>query len=335
MKKALLTGITGQDGSYLAEFLLGLGYEVHGFAREDSWYQPHCASHLSGKVSVHFGNIEEGVDIARALQVCLPDEVYHLASQSRPGLSWIKPTESLITNGLGTVRLFEAVRHICPEAKVYHASSSDMFGPANGAALNESSNFNPTNPYSASKVYAHNMAKVYRDSYSLFIAIGILFNHESERRPLHFLVQKVAHGAACAALGIQNSPFINERGRPIVNNGLLALGNLDISRDWGYASDFVRAMWLMLQEEKPDEYVIGTGQLHSLVDLCEAAYGPFGIDFRKHVTTDASLARPNESGGALADPRKAQDRLGWNIGISFREMVKGMVDAQIRALENF
>jgi len=248
MKRALITGITGQDGSFLAELLLEKGYQVFGLVRRESWHRPNSASHLAGRIEVLFGDMSEGVDIASAIQDAKPDEIYNLASQSRPGESWARAPETLLVNGLGALRLFEAVRHNCPACRVYHASSSEMFGQSVVAHQNEQTPFNPVNPYAAAKVYAHHMAKIYRESYGLYIASGILFNHESERRPLHFLTQKVAYGAACTALGISDSPDLNEMGRPVVQHGKLALGNLEIARDWGYAGDFVRAMWLMLQQ---------------------------------------------------------------------------------------
>lgn len=334
MKKALITGITGQDGSFLAELLLEKGYQVFGLARKESWYRQNNASHLAGRIEILFGDMSEGVDIASAIQDAKPDEIYNLASQSRPGESWSRAPETLLVNGLGAVRLFEAVRHHCPACRVYHASSSEMFGQASIVPQSEETPFNPVNPYAAAKVYAHQMAKIYRESYGLYIASGILFNHESERRPLHFLTQKVAYGAACAALGILDSPDINEMGRPIVQRGKLALGNLDIARDWGYASDFVHAMWLMLQRERADDFVIGTGKLHTLRDLCETAYSSVDRDWRESVVSDPALVRPMESGQTLADPSKANKLLGWEPTISFDEMVKKMVTAQMLRLKN-
>jgi GDPmannose 4,6-dehydratase len=333
MKRALITGITGQDGSYLTELLLGKGYKVFGLARQESWYRPNCASHLADKVEIIFGDVTEGVDIANAVQEAAPDEIYNLASQSRPGESWARAPETLMVNGLAAIRLFEAVRHNRPAARVYHASSSEMFGRQCGSdRQDESTSFNPVNPYAAAKVYAHHMASIYRDSYKLYITSGILFNHESERRPLHFLTQKVAYGAACASLGIVNSPDRNERGRPIVEGGRLALGNLDIARDWGYAPDFVRAMWMILQQEEPADFVIGTGQLHTLKQLCEAAYQSVGCDWQRCVFSDPVLFRPLEPGHILADPSKARDLLGWRPTVDFEEMVRRMVQAQIEHL---
>ena len=332
MKRALITGITGQDGSFLAELLLDKGYEVFGFARRDSWFKPNCSSHLAGQVKVLFGDLEEGIDISSAIQDSQPDEIYNLASQSRPGESWARAPETLIVNGLGAIRLFESVRHNRPSCRVYHASSSEMFGQAMVSPQNEDTPFNPVNPYAAAKVYANHMVRIYRGSYGMHIASGILFNHESERRPLHFVTQKVAYGAACARLGIDDSPDLNERGRPIVEGGKLALGNLDISRDWGYAPDFVRAMWMMLQRPTPEDYVIGTGKLHSLRDLCRIAYAHVGAAWERHVVSDPALVRPLETGKTLADSSKAERELGWKPTFTLESMVERMVDAQVERL---
>jgi len=334
MTTALITGITGQDGSFLAELLLDKGYRVVGFARRESWFRQNNASHLAGKIDLVFGNMAEGIDISTAIQEAKPDEIYNLASQSRPGESWARAPETLLVNGLGAIRLFEAVRHNRPECRVYHASSSEMFGQALITPQDEQTPFNPVNPYAAAKIYAHQMVRIYRESYGLYISSGLLFNHESERRPLHFLTQKVAYGAACAALGILNSPDLNEAGRPIVQHGKLALGNLGIARDWGYAGDFVRAMWMMLQQQHPDDFVIGTGQLHTLKDLCETAYRCVDKDWRESVVSDPALVRPLESGQTLADPSKAREQLGWEPTVSFDQMVKKMVSAQVQRLKN-
>lgn len=329
MKRALITGITGQDGSFLAEFLLARGYTVYGLARRESWFRPNNASHLAGRVEILFGDMTEGIDIASAVQDARPDEIYNLASQSRPGESWARAPETLMINGMAAIRLFETVRHACPGAKVYHASSSEMFGRTTEVPQDEGTPFNPQNPYAAAKVYAHQMARIYRESYGMFIATGILFNHESERRPLHFVTQKIAYGAACAALGINDSPDLNERGRPIVEQGRLALGNLEVARDWGHARDFVRAMWLILQQAEADDFVVGTGIVHTLRDLCDAAYAHVGLDWREHVVSDPALVRPLETGRTVANPARARARLGWEPEIGFGQMVHGMVDAQL------
>jgi len=333
MKRALITGITGQDGSFLAEFLLDRGYEVFGLSRRESWFRPNNASYLADRVKVLFGDMSEGTDISSALRDAEPDEIYNLASQSRPGESWGRAPETLLVNGMGAVRLFEAMRHGCPKARVYHASSSEMFGQAKYSPQNEETPFDPANPYAAAKVYAHNMVRIYRESYGLFISSGILFNHESERRPLHFVTQKIAYGAACAALGIKESSDLNERGHPIVAEGRLALGNLDIARDWGHATDFVRAMWLILQQERPDDFVVGTGELHTLRQLCKVAYSRVDLNWQDHVVSDPSLVRPLETGQTLADASKARKVLSWKPTISFEEMISKMVDAQIARLK--
>jgi GDPmannose 4,6-dehydratase len=332
MKTALITGITGQDGSFLAEFLLDRGYKVYGFTRREGWMKANNSSHLADRITVLFGDMSEGIDIANALQESKPDEIYNLASQSRPGESWARAHETLLINGLGAIRLFEAVRHSRPDARIYHASSSEMFGHAPMIPQNESTQFHPLNPYAAAKVYAHHMARIYRESYGMFISSGILFNHESERRPLHFVTQKIAYGAACAALGIVDSRDRNERGQPIVANGKLALGNLDVARDWGHAVDFVKAMWLMLQQNRASDFVVGTGKLHTLRDLCHAAYGRVGLDWKDHVISDPALVRPLETGQTLADPSKARKVLNWQPTISFEQMVGKMVDTQLERL---
>jgi GDPmannose 4,6-dehydratase len=334
MKRALITGITGQDGSFLAEMLLEKGYEVFGLARRESWFRANNASHLADRVHIFFGDMAEGIDISSALQEAQPDEIYNLASQSRVGESWVRTTETLMINGMGAIRLFEAARHTSPHARVYHASSSEMFGQTRCFPQNEDTPFNPANPYAASKLFAHDMARIYRESYGLFISSGILFNHESERRPLHFVTQKIAFGAACAALGIRDSIELNERGKPIVSDGELALGNLDVARDWGHAEDFVRAMWLMLQHSRPDTFVVGTGELHTLRQLCETAYRHVGLDWKDHVISDAALVRPLETGQTLADASKARRVLDWQRTISFENMVSRMVDAQIARLQS-
>lgn len=333
MTTALITGITGQDGSMLAEFLLSRGYEVIGTARRSTWHGSDVNKWLGDRVRVLYADLSNSLDVAAAVIDSKPDEIYNLASQSRPGESWSMAAETLLVNGLGAVSLFETVRHHLPKCRVYHASSSEMFGDAESSMQDESTPFNPLNPYAAAKVYAHQMARIYRKSYGLFIANGILFNHESARRPIHFLTQKVAHGAACAALGILDSAVLNEAGHPIVRNGRLALGNLGISRDWGHAGDFVEAMWMMLQQDVPDDFVIGTGKLHTLAELCEIAYSSVGVDWQDRVYSDPALVRPLESSQKLANPAKAKRVLGWEPKVSFDEMIKDMVVAQISKLE--
>ncbi len=333
MKKALITGITGQDGSYMAELLLEKGYTVYGFSRQESWLKQHYASHLKTHINISYGDMTNGVDIAKVVNYVQPDEIYNLASQSRPSESWSRAPDTLMINGLGAIHLFEAVRSFCKTAKVYHASSSEMFGRTQRSPQNEETAFDPANPYAASKVYAHQMARIYRESYDLFIANGILFNHESERRPLHFVTQKIAYGAACAALGILNSPDMNEKGEPIVQNGKLALGNLNVARDWGYAKDFVFAMWQILQYPKADDFVIGTGNLHTLKELCQTAFSYVNKDWQEYVYSDPALIRPLDANLTVADASKAKRLLNWQPSISFDEMIAKMVDEQINKLK--
>lgn len=334
MKTALITGITGQDGSFLAEHLLELGYRVVGFARKNSWFGNNLASHLGPKIEVMFGDMSEGVDLASAVQKVRPDEIYNLASQSRPSESWSRPSETLIINGLGAIRLFEAVRSHVPDACVYQASSSEMLRPQ-PYPQDDAAPLVATNPYAAAKIYAHQMANLYRESYGLRISCGILFNHESERRPLYYVTQKIAYGAACAHLGIRTSPDRNEIGQPLVQGGKLGLGNLAVARDWGYAGDFVKAMHLMLQCDEPSDFVIGSGKLHTLQELCDAAYGVVDHDWREEIYSDVALTRPLDADSRLADISKARRVLGWEPTISFEDLLKRMVLHQIKRLEGY
>ena len=247
--------------------------------------------------------------------------------------SWAEPLETGEVTGLGAHRLFEAVRRFAPRCRVYHASSSEMFGAVLESPQRETTPFNPANPYAAAKVYAHQMAHIYRRSYGMFVACGILFNHESPLRRMNFLTQKVAYGAACARLGIRTSRLLNEEGEPVVSEGCVALGNLEASRDWGHARDYVEAMWRMTQHPVPDDFVIGTGTLRTVRDLCEAAYGYVSKDWREYVRTDTRFLRPSETGPTVADASKARRELGWSPTIGFAAMIAEMVDAQVAALQ--
>lgn len=332
MRRALITGINGQDGFFLKELLLNKGYQVFGFARRTSKNGSSMITELVSNVQMIYGDIANEMDISAAVEIANPDEIYHLASQSRPGQSWEQVPQTLNANGMGTIHLLEAFRRFCPKARCYHASSSDMFGHTKISPQNEETPFNPNNPYAASKVFSHQMMRIYRESYGLFIVNGILFNHESERRPLHFVTQKIAYGAACAKLGIYQSPDINEKGQALVSQGKLALGNLSIARDWGYAPDFVQAMWLMLQQEKPEDFVIGTGKSHTLAELCAIAYQHVDKDWYVHVISDPSLIRPLETSQTVADATKAQQMLDWQPSGNVKTMIKKMVDVQISRL---
>jgi GDPmannose 4,6-dehydratase len=333
MKRALITGITGQDGVLLAHNLLDRGYEVVGFGRRASLLARSELHPLYARLQLHFGDASSSVDLADALLQHRPDEVYNLAAQSAPGESWVEPLATGEVTGMGAHRLFEAVRRFAPACRVYHASSSEMFGAVLASPQDENTPFNPANPYAAAKVYAHQIAHVYRRGFGLFIACGILFNHESPGRRLNFLTQKVAIGAACAKLGVRESRWLNEAGEPVVRDGRLALGNLEAARDWGHARDYVEAMRLMLQHGQPDDFVIGTGQLRTVRDLCQTAYAHVGKDWRDFVATDARFLRPSETGPTVANAAKARRELGWTPTVTFEAMVAEMVDARVRELE--
>jgi GDPmannose 4,6-dehydratase len=331
-RRALITGITGQDGIFLAETLLTKGYEVIGFGRRTSILMRTDLRELFERISFAFGDLVDSVDIADAVQQHQPEEIYNLASQSAPGLSWTQSLKTGEITGMGAHRLLEAVRRFKPDCRVYQASSSEMFGDVLESPQNEKTPFNPTNPYAAAKIYAHHLAEIYRRSYGMFICCGILFNHESPYRSMRFLTQKVTYGAACAHLNIKDSNTLNEEGEPIVCAGKLSLGNLSAARDWGYAKDYVEAMWRMLQRSNPDDYTIGTGCLRTVQDLCAVAYGHVEKDWREHVVSDPRFVRPSDTGSTVADASKARRELDWYPTISFETMICEMVDAHVRAL---
>lgn len=331
-RRALITGITGQDGVLLAEKLLAQGYAVIGFGRRESILSRNDLRPLMSRIDVFHGDLDDAVDVAEAVQRCQPDELYNLASQSAPSLSWARALETGQVTGLGAHRVYEAVRRFKPDCRVYQASSSEMYGLVRGSPQDETTPFNPSNPYAAAKVYAHQMAGIYRRSYGMFICCGILFNHESPWRAMRYLSQKITYGAACAKLGICDSTELNEEGEPIVLNGKLRLGNQDAARDWGHARDYVEAMWRMLQCDVPADYVVGTGVLRSVREMCDVAYRCVDLDWRDHVVTDARLFRPTETGATVADATKARLDLAWRPTCGFDEMVGEMVEANLRRI---
>jgi GDPmannose 4,6-dehydratase len=331
-KTALIIGITGQDGSYLAEFLLKKGYRVIGILRKASDMIPPNIRHLQSRIDLVHGDLLDSLSLVEVISTWQPDEVYNLASQSYPGASWRLSLHTVQTNGVGAHRLFDAVKHAKPDCRVYQASSSEMFGKVQEVPQNENTPFNPVNPYAASKLYAHNIANIYRESFGLFIACGILFNHESPRRGMHFITQKVTYGAACIKCDMQNSPVLSETGEPIVKEGKLHLGNLDAQRDWGFAGDYVEAMWLMLQQPKAEDFIIGTGEPRDIRLLCEEAFSYVGLDWRQHVVADERLTRPTETGQTVADASKAARILGWKPTTSFSELIAMMVEAHLAKL---
>lgn len=332
-KTALITGITGQDGSYLAEQLLAKGYRVIGLGPKTSLLHLNNVAHLQGQLSFVYGDLLDSASLIAAIQKYQPDEIYNLAAQSYPGESWRLGIETGEITGLGAHRLFDAVRQVGPQCRVYQASSSEMYGELAQTPQHEGTPFNPINPYGAAKLYAHNIARIYRKSYGLFIACGILFNHESPRRGLHFITQKVTYGAACLCLAMNNSPALNEEGEPIVKDGKLTLGNLNAQRDWGFARDYAEAMWLMVQNDQPDDFVIGTGQVRTVRDLCEEAFRYVGLNWQEHVATDPRFVRLTETGPTVADPAKATRILGWRPKTTFSVLISMMVDAHLAKLK--
>ena len=317
-RRALVTGITGQDGSYLAELLLDKGYEVWGITRRTSSHRFERIAHLEGQVRLVSADLLDQSSLASALAEARPHEVYNLAAQSFVPTSWSQPVLTAEFTAVGVTRLLEAVRTVDPAIRFYQASSSEMFGKVRAVPQTEETPFHPRSPYGVAKCYGHWITVNYRESYGLYACSGILFNHESERRGLEFVTRKVTDGAARIALGLA---------------GELRLGNLDAKRDWGFAGDYVEAMWLMLQQPEPDDYVIATGETHSVRELVEIAFARVGLDWQKHVVIDPKLVRPAEVDLLLGDARKAREQLGWKPRVSFRELVERMVDADLARLE--
>ena len=309
-KRALITGISGQDSSFLAELLLSKGYEVFGLKRRTSVNNTERISHLLNVIHVLDGDMCDSGSLVEAVKTSRPDEVYSLAAQSFVKSSFNQPELTGEVTGLGVTRLLEAVRRFAPDAKFYQASTSELFG-SEPPPQNETTIFHPRSPYGAAKLYAHWMTVNYRESYGLFSCCGILYNHESERRGSEFVTQKIAQGAASIKLGYSSKLF---------------LGNLDAKRDWGHAKDFVQAMWLMLQQDKPDDYVVGTGEAHSVREFAELAFKRVGLDYKQYVEVDQAFYRPAEVNFLLADPTKAKTKLGWTPTITFEELVNEMVD---------
>ena len=334
-KKALITGISGQDGSYLADLLLEKGYKVYGIMRRLSVPNIENIRHLIGKIKIYDGDLMDSGSIERAIQDCKPDEFYNLAAQSFVKSSWNQPVLTGEVTGLGVTRILEIIRNIKPNIRFYQASSSEMFGKVQAIPQNEETRFYPRSPYGVSKVYGHWTTINFRESYDLYACSGILFNHESPRRGLEFVTRKISYGAACIALGIKNSEACNEEKEPIVKNNKLTLGNLDAKRDWGYAKDYVEAMWLMLQQSKPQDYVISTGENHSIKEFLKEAFKVINVpDWQKYIKIDKRFVRPAEVDVLIGDCSKAKKTLKWKPKTSFKDLVKIMVEADIKKLKN-
>ncbi|MBN2099217.1 MAG: GDP-mannose 4,6-dehydratase [Dehalococcoidia bacterium] len=314
MKKALITGITGQDGSYLAEFLLEKGYEVYGLVRRISSHQFTNINHIQDKLHICYGDLENEHHVCSLLDRIRPDEVYNLAAQSDVGISFDTPEYTGNVSGLGACRLLAAVKDFAKNARYYQASTSELFGQA-PPPQNEDSCMMPASPYAAAKLYAHHMTRIYRQAYGLYACCGILFNHESPRRGPNFVTRKIAMAVGEIKRG--------EREK-------LTLGNLEAKRDWGYAPDYVRAMWMMLQQDSPDDYVIGTGEIHSVKEFAQEAFACVGLDWKDYVETDARFLRPIEAHHLCAEPTKARARLGWKPTVTFKGLVKIMVDSELK-----
>jgi GDPmannose 4,6-dehydratase len=316
-KTALITGITGQDGSYLAEFLLGQGYRVCGMTRRASTENFQRIEHLRDQVELYQGDLLDPTSLTQVLEAVQPDEIYNLAAQSFVPTSWQQPVLTAEFTAVGVTRLLEAMRQVCPQARFYQASSSEMFGKVRETPQRETTPFYPRSPYGVAKVYGHFITVNYRESYNLFACSGILFNHESPRRGLEFVTRKISAGVARIKHGLA---------------GELRLGNLQAKRDWGFAGDYVRAMWLMLQQPTPDDFVIGTGETHSVQEFVEIAFDHAGLDWRKYVVIDPQFYRPAEVELLLADSSKARKVLGWEPQVTFEQLVRMMVDADLAAL---
>ncbi|MBL9093335.1 MAG: GDP-mannose 4,6-dehydratase [Planctomycetaceae bacterium] len=311
---ALITGITGQDGAYLSELLLSKGYEVHGIVRRSSTDSFERIAHLREKLRLHQADLHDQLSLVNIIRDVAPREVYNLAAQSFVPTSWGQPLLTGDVTALGVTRVLEAIRFVDPTIRFYQASSSEMFGKVVESPQRESTPFWPRSPYGVSKVYGHWITVNYRESYGMFACSGILFNHESPLRGKEFVTRKVTDAVARIKLGVQEK---------------LKLGNLDARRDWGFAGDYVRAMWLMLQQPEPDDYVVAMGEMHSVRDLVETAFGHVGLDYTKHVETDPTLLRPAEVNELCGDATKARAKLGWQPEVRFPQLVAMMVDADV------
>jgi len=318
-KRALITGITGQDGSYLAEFLLGQGYEVVGMIRRSSTVNFERIAHIQDRLTLVAGDLLDEVSMINLLREQRPQEVYNLAAQSFVQTSWGQPVLTGETTALGVTRMLDAIRIVDPEVRFYQASSSEMFGKVQAVPQQEATPFYPRSPYGVAKLYGHWITVNYRESYGLHASSGILFNHESPRRGLEFVTRKITYAVARIRAGLEQT---------------LALGNLDAQRDWGYAPDYVRAMWLMLAQDEPGDYVVATGETHSVRELCQLAFACVGLEYRDHVVVDERFIRPAEVDLLVGDASKAVSTLGWQREIDFPGLVAAMVDSDVKLVEH-
>ncbi len=317
-RSALITGITGQDGSYLAEFLLEKGYTVHGMVRRSSTVSVERIEHIANRLHLHQGDLLDQHSLVKMLEDIRPNEVYNLAAQSFVPTSWEQPIFTAEVTGLGVTRILDAIRQVDKSIRFYQASSSEMFGKVRETPQRETTVFHPRSPYGVAKVYGHYITVNYRESYGLFACSGILFNHESPRRGPEFVTRKISQSVAQIRMGLAHE---------------LRLGNLEAKRDWGFAGDYVKAMWLMLQQPKPDDYVVGTGETHSVAEFVKIAFDHVGLDWQKYVVSDPAFYRPAEVEILLADAHKARTTLGWRPETKFEDLVVNMVDADLARLQ--
>ena len=319
MPTALITGVNGQDGSYLAEFLLSKGYQVVGMVRRSSTVTCERIQHIQDDITIVQGDLHDQSSLVAILEENQPDEIYNLAAQSFVATSWSQAVLTGEVTAMGVTRLLESIRSVNPKARFYQASSSEMFGKVVETPQRETTAFYPRSPYGVAKVYGHWITVNYRESYKIFAVSGILFNHESPRRGLEFVTRKISHGVARIKLGLERE---------------LHLGNLEAKRDWGFAGEYVQAMWRMLQQEQPEDFVVGTGETHSVREFCELAFNHVGLDYQDHVRIDERFKRPSEVDVLIADPSKARHKLDWQPKVGFKELVTMMVDADIDLLRS-
>ena len=318
MKRAIITGITGQDGSYLAEFLLEKGYKVFGLKRRTSSLNYGNSKHLIGEIEFLSADMEDLPSLINSVKTAKPDEVYNLAAQSFVQASWDQPILTSMVDGLGVTYMLEAIKTARPDARFYQASTSEMFGKVQEMPQKETTPFYPRSPYAVAKLYGHWITINYRESYDMYACSGILFNHESPRRGLEFVTRKVTNAVARIKLGLQDS---------------VSLGNLDSKRDWGFAGDYVKAMWLMLNQEEPDDFVISTGETHTIREMCEVAFCHVGLDYEDYVKIDPKFFRPAEVEVLLGNPEKAKKKLGWEPEVTFKQLIEMMVDSDLEIVK--
>ena len=312
-------GVDGQDGSYLAELLISKNYQIIGWVPQSLPVSNENINHLSNQIKTIEGNFNDQEDLNSIIKTYLPDEVYNLAAPSSPANSWNDPVNKSNITALGPARLLEAIRIYCPTARFYQASSSEIFGNPVEVPQNENTQFRPRNPYGISKLFAHWLVVNYRERYGIYAVSGILYNHESPRRPLKYVTRKITHGAAEIKMGLRDE---------------LLLGNLDAARDWGYAKDYVNAMWLMLQQDNPDDYVVGTDQTHTVREFCDITFGSLGLDYQDHVKVSPDFFRETEENQLVADSSKIRNHIGWKPTIDFSDMVQLMVKSDLKSLKN-